>query len=254
MSKDNPFNLEGKVALVTGGGQGIGHTLCLALAQSGADVAVADILLPPAQETVSEIQAMGRKALTIEADVSQAESVHHMIAACVDGLGKLDILVNNAGIFPIAVVAWMSEAEWDRVMSINLKGVFLCSQAALAPLRQSGSGRIINLASVSGLVGAVGMAAYAASKAGVVGFTKSLAREVAPSGITVNAIAPGIILTEQARRNFPPSALETYTAQVPLGRLGTPDDLSAMVVFLASEAATYITGQVYAIDGGYTMQ
>ena len=130
-------------------------------------------------------------------------------------------------------------------MNINLKGVFLCSQAALSPLRQSGSGRIINLASVSGLVGAGGMA-------GVVGFTKSLARDVVPSAITVNAIAPGIILTEQAKHNFPPSALETYTGQVPLGRLGTPDDLTAMVVFLASPAAAYITG--YAINGGYTMQ
>lgn len=254
MSKDSPFTLEGKVALVTGGGQGIGRTLSLALAHAGADVAIADILLPPAQEAAAEVQATGRKALAIEADVSQAESVRKMVAACTDQLGRLDILVNNAGIFPIAIVAYMSEADWDRVMNINLKGVFLCSQAALAPLRQSGSGRIINLASVSGLVGAVGMAAYAASKAGVIGFTKSLAREVAPSAITVNAIAPGIILTEQARHNFPPSSLETYTAQVPLGRLGTPDDLSAMVVFLASDASAYITGQVYAIDGGYTMQ
>lgn len=254
MSKDNPFTLDGKVALVTGGGQGIGRTLSLALAQAGADVAIADILLPPAQDTAVEIQAMGRKALAIEADVSQGESVRQMVAACVDGLGRLDILVNNAGIFPITIVAYMSEADWDRVMNINLKGVFLCSQAALAPLRHSGSGRIINLASVSGLVGAIGMSAYAASKAGVVGFTKSLAREAAFSAITVNAIAPGIILTEQAKHNFPPSSLETYTTQVPLGRLGTPDDLSAMVVFLASDTAAYITGQVYAIDGGYTMQ
>jgi 3-oxoacyl-[acyl-carrier protein] reductase len=254
MSKDNPFSLEGKVALVTGGAQGIGRTLGLALAQAGADVGVADILQAPAEQTVAEIQAMGRKALAIEADVSQAASVRAMVTACVSGLGKLDILVNNAGVFPIAVVAMMSEADWAKVMNINLTGVFLCCQAALGPLRQSGSGRIINLASVSGLVGAVGMAHYAASKAGVVGFTKSLAREVAPNGITVNAIAPGIILTEQARHNFPTSSLTAYTSQVPLGRLGSPDDLSGMVVFLASAAASYITGQVYAIDGGYTMQ
>jgi 3-oxoacyl-[acyl-carrier protein] reductase len=254
MSKDNPFSLEGKVALVTGGAQGIGRTLCLALAQAGADVGVADILLTPAEGTASEIQAMGRKALAIEADVSKAESVRNMVNACVEGLGKLDILVNNAGVFPIAVVATMSEADWAKVMNINLTGVFLCCQAALGPLRHSESGRIINLASVSGLVGAVGMSHYAASKAGVVGFTKSLAREVAPNGITVNAIAPGIILTEQARHNFPTSALAAYTAQVPLGRLGSPDDLSGMVMFLASAAAAYITGQVYAIDGGYTMQ
>lgn len=252
MSKDKP--LEGKVALVTGGGQGIGRALCLALAGAGADVAVADILLPPAQETAAEIQSLGRKAVAIESDVSKADSVRAMVAACVESLGGLDILVNNAGIFPIAVVATMSEADWDRVMNVNLKGVFLCCQAALGPLRRSGAGRIINLASVSGLVGAVGLAHYAASKAGVVGFTKSLAREVAPMGITVNAISPGIILTGQAQHNFPESALRLYTSQVPLGRLGTPEDLTEMVVFLASPGASYITGQVYAIDGGYTMQ
>jgi 3-oxoacyl-[acyl-carrier protein] reductase len=252
MSRDKP--LEGKIALVTGGGQGIGRALSLALAQAGANIAVADILFPPAQQVAAEIEAVGRKALAVQADVSQGDSVRAMVTACVEGLGGLDILVNNAGIFPVAVVATMSEADWDRVMAVNLKGVFLCCQAALAPLRRSGAGRIINLASVSGLVGAVGMAHYAASKAGVVGFTKSLAREVASMGITVNAIAPGIILTEQAQHNFPEYALKAYTNQVPLGRLGTPEDLTEMVVFLASPAAAYITGQVYAIDGGYTMQ
>jgi len=254
MLKDNPFSLEGKTALVTGGAQGIGKTLCLALAQAGANVAVADILLAPAEETAAEIRALGHQAAAIEADVTQAASVRAMVTACVDQLGGLDILVNNAGIFPISVVAAMSEADWTKVLTINMTGVFLCCQAALAPLRRSGAGRIINLASVSGLVGALGMSHYAASKAGVVGFTKSLAREVALNGITVNAIAPGIILTEQARHNFPPSSLSAYTAQVPIGRLGAPDDLSGIVVFLASESAGYITGQTYAVDGGYTMQ
>lgn len=254
MSKDNPFSLVGKTALITGGAQGIGRTLCLALAQAGANVAVADILLAPAEETAAEIRALGRQAAAIETDVRDAASVRSMVAACVDRLGGLDILVNNAGVFPIAVVATMSEADWSKVMAINLTGVFLCCQAALGPLRRSGAGRIINLASVSGLVGALGMSHYAASKAGVVGFTKSLAREVALNNITVNAIAPGIILTEQARQNFPPSSLTAYTAQVPMGRLGAPEDLSGIVVFLASEAAAYITGQVYAVDGGYTMQ
>ncbi len=246
--------LGGKVALVTGGGQGIGRALSLALAEGGADVAVADIDMPAAEAVVAEVIACGRRGLAVEADVTSKPAVEAMVQTTVETLGRLDILVNNAGIFPIAPVATMTEEVWDRVMAINLKGVFLCSQAVLAPMRRAGGGRIINLASVSGLVGAVGMAHYAASKAGVIGFTKSLAREVATMGITVNAIAPGIIETETTRQTFPEGALQAYQAQVPLRRLGRPEDLTGMVVFLASPAAAYITGQVYAVDGGYTMQ
>jgi len=246
--------LGGKVALVTGGGQGIGRALSLALAEGGADVAVADIDMPAAEAVVAEVIACGRRGLAVEADVTSKPAVEAMVQTTVETLGRLDILVNNAGIFPIAPVATMTEEVWDRVMAINLKGVFLCSQAVLAPMRRAGGGRIINLASVSGLVGAVGMAHYAASKAGVIGFTKSLAREVTTMGITVNAIAPGIIETETTRQTFPEGALQAYQAQVPLRRLGRPEDLTGMVVFLASPAAAYITGQVYAVDGGYTMQ
>ena len=246
--------LENRVALVTGGGQGIGRSLCLALAEAGADIAVADILLEPAQSVVAEVQALGRRAVAILADVSKADSVKAMVTTCVQELGGLHILVNNAGIFPVASVSAITEAEWDRVMAINLKGPFLCSQAALLPLRKAGGGRVINIASVSGLVGAVGLSHYAASKSGVVGFTKSLARELAPLGITANCVAPGIIETGQALHNFPEVALRTYKSQVPLGRLGVPEDLTALVVFLASPAANYITGQVYTVDGGYTMQ
>jgi len=246
--------LGGKVALVTGGGQGIGRALSLALAEGGADVAVADIDMPAAEAAVAEVIACGRRGLAVEADVTSKPAVEAMVQTTVETLGRLDILVNNAGIFPIAPVATMTEEVWDRVMAINLKGVFLCSQAVLAPMRRAGGGRIINLASVSGLVGAVGMAHYAASKAGVIGFTKSLAREVTTMGITVNAIAPGIIETETTRQTFPEGALQAYQAQVPLRRLGRPEDLTGMVVFLASPAAAYITGQVYAVDGGYTMQ
>jgi NAD(P)-dependent dehydrogenase (short-subunit alcohol dehydrogenase family) len=246
--------LNRQVALVTGGGQGIGRALCLALAKAGADVAVADILLEPAQQVAAEIEALGRRASAIQTDVSQADSVREMIAACVDKLGGLNILVNNAGIFPVAPLPLISEADWDRVMAVNLKGVFLCCQAALTPLRQSGDGRVINIASVSGLVGAIGLSHYAASKAGVVGFTKSLAREVAPFGITANAVAPGIFETGQVLQNFPEAALRVYKSQVPLGRLGQPDDLTELVVFLASPGAAYITGQVYSVNGGYTMQ
>lgn len=247
------ISLVGKVALVTGGGQGIGRALALALAEAGADVAVADILLPAAQQVSAEIKTLGRRSLAIYADVTQSASVREMVEACQQALGGLDILVNNAGIFPIKPVTAITEEEWDRVMAVNLKGTFLCSQAALAPMRRAGGGRIINVASVSGLVGAVGLTHYAASKAGVIGFTKALAREVAPLGITVNAIAPGIIETETTRQTFPEGALQTYQAQVPLRRLGQPEDLTGLVVFLASPAAAYITGQVYAVDGGYTM-
>ena len=246
--------LTGKIALVTGGGQGIGRALALALAEAGADVAVADILLPAAQQVAREIEALGQRGLATHVDVTQSESVRAMVKTCQEALGGLDILINNAGIFPIAPVVTITEEKWDQVMAVNLKGVFLCSQAALAPMRRAGGGRIINVASVSGLVGAVGLAHYAASKAGVIGFTKSLARETASMGITVNAIAPGIIETEQSRQTFPAGALQAYQAQVPLRRLGRPDDLTGLVVFLASPAAAYITGQVYAVDGGYTMQ
>ncbi len=248
------MTLSGRVALVTGSGRGIGRVLALALAEAGADIAVADIDYPSALNVCDEISELGRRSLAIQADVTQKQSVAAMMQTIVDQLGGLDILVNNAGIFPIAALTSMAEEEWDRVIAVNLKGVFLCSQAALAPMRQRGGGRIINMASVSGLVGAVGFAHYAASKAGVIGFTKALARESAPMGITANAVAPGIVATEIATETFPASALEVYKSQVPLRRLGTPEDLTALVVFLASPGAAYITGQVYTVDGGYTMQ
>lgn len=248
------MTLSGRVALVTGSGRGIGRVLALALAEAGADIAVADIDYPSALNVCDEISKLGGRSLAIRADVTQKQSVAAMMQTVVDQLGGLDILVNNAGIFPIAALTSMAEEEWDRVIAVNLKGVFLCSQAALAPMRQRGGGRIINMASVSGLVGAVGFAHYAASKAGVIGFTKALARESAPMGITANAVAPGIVATEIATETFPPSALEVYKSQVPLRRLGTPEDLTALVLFLASPGAAYITGQVYTVDGGYTMQ
>jgi 3-oxoacyl-[acyl-carrier protein] reductase len=247
------MKLAGKVALVTGGGQGIGRVLTLALAQAGADVAVADLDFPAAEAVVAEVQSVGRRAIAVAVDVTARPAVEAMVAATVEALGALHILINNAGIFAIVPVSRISEEEWDRTMAVNLKGVFLCSQAVLPPMRRSGGGRIINMASVSGLVGAVGFSHYAASKAGVIGFTKALAREVAPMGITVNAIAPGIIDNETTRHTFPSSALQAYTAQVPLHRLGSPEDLAGLVIFLASEASAYITGQVYAVDGGYTM-
>jgi len=246
--------LEGKVALVTGGGQGLGRTLALGLAAAGADVVVAQRTVSRVEAVAAEIQDLGRRALAMHVDVTQKASVQAMIDTTVSTLGRLDVLVNNSGIFPITQVARMSEEEWDQVMATNLKGVFLCSQAALTPLRHAGGGRIINMASVSGLVGAVGFGHYGASKGGVIAFTKSLAREVASMGITVNAVSPGIVDDETTRRTFPEVALQGYLAQVPMRRLANPEDVVGIVVFLASPASAYITGQVFAVDGGFTMQ
>lgn len=246
--------LDGQTAVVTGSGRGIGRILALSLAQAGANLVIADIDITSAEAVCGEAQAAGREAIAVDADVTRKDRVQHMVQSTLDRFGRLDILINNAGIFPIRPLSHMTEEEWDRVMTINLKSVFLCSQAVLEPMRHQGGGRILNIASVSGRIGAVGMSHYAASKGGVIAFTKSLAREAAPLGITANAIAPGIIDTEETGRIFPAQALELYKAQVPLRRLGTPEDLVGMAVFLVSPAAAYITGQVYGIDGGYTMQ
>ncbi len=246
--------LQDKIALITGAGRGIGRILALALAEAGADVAIADIDVASAEAVAAEVNALGRRGLAVAVDVTQKTAVTTMAATTAEKLGGIDILVNNAGIFPISPVTSMPEEQWDRVIDINLKGTFLCSQAVIAYMRRRGGGRIINVSSVSGLVGAVGFAHYAASKAGVVGFTKALAREVASMGITANCIAPGIIATDIASHTFPAAALELYKSQVPMRRLGQPEDLTAMVIFLASPGAAYITGQTYAVDGGYTMQ
>jgi len=246
--------LEGQTAIVTGSGRGIGRALALGLAEAGANLVIADIDVPAAQSVCDEVQAAGREAIAVDADVTREDRVAEMVRLAVERFGRLNILINNAGIFPIRPLSQMTGEEWDRVMTINLKSVFLCCQAVVDPMRHQGGGRILNIASVSARVGAVGMSAYAASKGGVIAFTKSLARETAPLGITANAIAPGIIATEETARVFPAQALELYKAQVPLRRLGTPEDLVAFSVFLVSPGAAYITGQVYGIDGGYTMQ
>ena len=250
------MRLENKVALVTGSSRGIGREIALAMAREGANVLINYSRSEDAAlETVGEIEALGRQAIAVRAGVTERSEVEGMVAKAVEEFGRLDVLVNNAGGFPIKPFALITDEDWDEVMDLDLKSVFLCSQAAMAVMRPKKIGAIINIASVSGLVGAVTMVPYSAAKGGVIAFSKALARESAPMGIRVNAIAPGIIETETAISVFPESALKAYTTyQVPLGRLGRPEEIVGLAVFLASDEASYITGQVYAVDGGFTMQ
>lgn len=250
------MRLSGKVVLVTGSSRGIGREIAMAMAREGADIVINySRSKAAAEEAAQEIEKLGRQTLVVHASVADRAQVERMIGSAVEKFGRLDVLVNNAGGFPIKPFAAVTDEEWDEIMALDLKSVFLCSQVAFSSMRTQRSGTIINIASVSGLVGAVSMVPYSAAKGGVIAFTKALAREVAPMGITVNAIAPGIIETDTALNVFPETALKVYTTyQVPLGRLGRAADVIGLTVFLASDEAGYITGQVYAVDGGYTMQ
>ncbi|NUP90240.1 MAG: 3-oxoacyl-[acyl-carrier-protein] reductase [Candidatus Sumerlaeia bacterium] len=246
------LSLAGKVALVTGAGQGIGKAVALELARQGADVAVADINDQTSGAVAAEIHGLGRKAAAIAGDISQAEGAESAVDGAVKDLGRLDILVNNAGITRDGLLLRMSEADWDRVLAINLRGTFLCSKAAAKVMTKQRWGRIISVASVIGIRGNAGQANYAASKAGVIGLTKSLARELAGRNVTANAVAPGFIQTAMTDV-LPDKVKEQILTQIPLGRMGGPEDVAAAIAFLASEAAGYITGQVLAIDGGMAM-
>ncbi len=243
--------LDGKVALVTGAAQGIGKAIALKLAHLGADVALSDIS-PAVAEGVAEIKALGRRAVAVQGDVSQADDAARMIKDTVAELGRLDILVNNAGITRDGLLLRMSEKDWDDVLRINLRGAFLCSKAAVRVMAKQRAGRIISVASVIGLIGNAGQANYAASKAGLCGFTKSLAREVAGRGVTANAIAPGFISTAMTDV-LPDEVKEQYLGQIPLRRMGEPEEVADLIGFLASDAAGYVTGQIIALDGGMTM-
>ncbi len=243
---------ESKVAIVTGSARGIGKAIAMKFAKDGYDVVISDILEDAAKNTAKEIEALGQKALVVVADVSKAEDAERLISETVNAFGRLDVLVNNAGITRDNLAIRMKEAEWDMVLNINLKGTFLCSQAAAKVMMKKRAGRIVNIASVSGILGTAGQANYASSKAGVIALTKALARELGPRNITVNAVAPGYIITEMTEK-LPEKVKEDYLSQIPLKRGGTPEDVANVVAFLASDAASYVTGTTLIVSGGLVM-
>lgn len=245
--------LSGQVALVTGAGRGIGRAIALALAEAGARVAINyNTSALAALELAAEIAAAGGEARAWQADVSETDQAAALVDNVLQHFGRLDILVNNAGITRDNLLLRMGEEDWDRVLAVNLKGYFNCCKAAIRPMTRARRGRIINIASVVGLRGNAGQVNYAAAKAGVIGLTKSLAREVGSRNITVNAIAPGFIETDMTRA-LTRDIREQMLKNIPLGRLGEPADVAGLAVFLAGPGAAYITGQVIAVDGGMAM-
>lgn len=247
------MTLEGKVALVTGASRGIGREIALELAKQGANVVVNYAgSEAKANEVADEIKALGKEAFAIKCDVSNQEEVSVMVKETIERFGKLDILVNNAGITKDNLLMRMKEEEWDDVININLKGVFLCTKAVTRQMMKQRVGRIINIASIVGVSGNPGQANYVAAKAGVIGLTKTTAKELASRNITVNAIAPGFITTDMTDKLTNELKAEMLK-QIPLARLGEPKDIAKMTAFLASDDASYITGQTLHIDGGMVM-
>jgi 3-oxoacyl-[acyl-carrier protein] reductase len=243
------MNLADRVAIVTGGGRGIGRAIALRLAEAGANIVLNDI--EPVEDVVREIKTMGRQALPVLADVSSAPEVDKLVAEAMAAYNRIDILVNNAGIARDQLLLRMTEEEWDSVLAVDLKSVFLCTRAVLKHMTKQRWGRIISISSITGIVGNPGQANYAAAKAGIIGFTRTVAKEVASRGITVNAIAPGFIDTEMTK-HLKAEWREELKKRIPLGRFGSPGDVAEAVAFLASDAAGYITGQVLGVDGGMT--
>ena len=245
--------LENRIAIVTGAGQGIGKAIALGMAREGVALVIADLNKANAGAVKEEIERVGGKASALYTDISNEESVRGMIDATLNEYGRVDILVNNAGIFPTSPVEAMQEEEWDQVIGTNLVGTFLCSKAVVPHLLAQCSGRIISLTSGRAFQGARHGAHYAASKAGIIGFSKSLALELAPYGITVNVICPGITDTAQPRGHQTEEQIYAQGQRIPLGRIGQPEDLAGPAVFLASDAAGFITGQTILANGGGIM-
>ncbi len=246
------MTLSGKIALVTGAAQGIGRDIALGLAADGADVAICDVNLEAAQKTAGDIEAKGRKALALKANVAASADVTAMVDQVIEKLGRIDILVNNAGITRDGLILRMKDEDWDLVLSINLKGAFLCTKAALKYMTKQRAGTIITIASIVGAMGNAGQVNYVASKAGLIGMTKTIAREYANRNVTSNAVAPGFIDTAMTQA-LSENVRQELAKQIPLGRLGSSEDVANAVRFLASPAAAYITGQVIHVNGGMYM-
>lgn len=247
------MRLEGKKAIVTGAGRGIGRAIALNFAREGADILVNyHSNDAAAQEVIQKVQEIGRKAVAVKADVSNYQDAYKMVDAAINDLGGLDILVNNAGMSKPGMMLKMSEEDWDKIIDIHLKGTFNASQAAGRQMKEQKSGRIINVISSAGLYGTIGQINYSSAKAGVIGFTKSASRELGRYNITVNAICPGITATEMTEKLRSDEKLkEIYLGRIQLGRFGQPEDISPAFVFFASDEASYVTGQILAVDGGY---
>lgn len=246
------MRLKDKVALITGGARGIGQAIAVSFAKEGADIVVADINLEIAAKTALEIEGLGCKTLALEMDVTNYDLVEEGVNKILDKMGKVDILVNNAGITKDNLLLRMSQAEWDAVINVNLKGTFNCIKAVTRPMVKQRSGRIISIASIIGLIGNPGQANYAASKAGIIALTKTVAKELASRNINANAVAPGFIQTEMTA-SLPENIKKKMLEAIPLAKLGTPQDVANLCLFLASDESSYITGQTITIDGGMVM-